>query len=148
MRLFRAFWTCLILLWMPSLVLICLMIRNDHVFPPSHNSFAEPEGKRWDVRHISLFRCQNNIGMGHTCWRTVTLNSYTQLRMLSQSRSDSEARYVCLAFCLGFWAVNRELCHLWGLRLSWQGWLILHFPVEHKTCRDLLLLQWKNLSHL
>lgn len=94
---------------MPDLVLISLKIRNDHVFQPSHNSFAEPEVKRRDVRHISLFRCQNNIGMGRTCWRTIIVNSYTQLRMLSQRCSYSEARYVRLPFCLGFWAVNGEL---------------------------------------
>lgn len=95
---------------MPNLVLLSLMLRNDRIFQPSHNSFAEPGGKRWDIRHISLLRCQNNIGMGRTCWRTIIVNSYVQLRMLSQRCSYSEAdRYMRLPFCLGFGAVNGEL---------------------------------------
>lgn len=81
---------------MPNLMLISLTIRNDHVFQHSHNSLAEPGGKRWDVRHISLFGCQNNIGMGRTCWRTIVVNSYTQPRVLSQRHSYTEARYVHL----------------------------------------------------
>lgn len=108
------------------------------------NSFAEPERKRWDVRHISLFWCQNNIRMGHTCWRAIIVNSYTLLRMLSQRCCYSEARYVHLPFCLGFWAVNWKLSNsAFGISDAWQGWLMRHFLVECKTYRGLLLLQWK-----
>lgn len=116
LRVFKAFCTCLIPQWMPNALLLSLMVRNAHVFQPSHNSFAEPGGRRGDVRHISLFPCQNNIGMGCTCWRTVNVDSYTQLGMLCQRCSYSEARCVHLPFPLGFWARNGEL-GLWDLRL-------------------------------
>lgn len=139
LRVFKAFCTCLIPQWMPNALLLSLMVRNAHVFQPSHNSFAEPEGRRGDVRHISLFPCQNNIGMGCTCWRTVNVNSYTQLGMLCQRCSYSEA-----SLPLGFGLEMGNLA--FGISDSWQRWLMLHFPVERKIWSPVAPMVKKNLS--
>lgn len=84
---FRAFCTCLIPWRIPNVLLLSMTVRNDHVFRSFHNSFAEPGVKRWDVRHVSKFKSQCNIGMGCTYWRTVTVKGYLQLGMLCQRLS-------------------------------------------------------------
>lgn len=116
---------------MPNLMLISLMKRSNHLFQPSHDSFAEPKGKRWDVGHRSLFSYQNDFGMGCTCWRTVIGNGHRELRVLSQKSTYRKAGNVHWSYCNGVWVVDGSSSpQPVGSQTLRQGWVMLHFPVD------------------
>lgn len=91
---------------MLNLVLISLMIRNDHVFRPSHNSFEEPEGKR---RHIL-------VQMPKCHWNGLYMLEKNSCDLLHTAEGVFPEFFLvkpdtCI-LCLGVWAVNGELSSL------------------------------------
>lgn len=124
---------------MPNLMLISLMKRSNHLFQPSHDSFAEPKGKRWDVGHRSLFSYQNDFGMGCTCWRTVIGNGHRELRVLSQKSTYRKAGNVHWSYCTGVWVVDGSSSpSACGISDSQTGMGDASF-----SCGHLLLSPWK-----
>lgn len=91
---------------MLNLVLISLMIRNDRVFQPSHNSFEEPKGKRRDVRHML-------VQMPKYHWNGLYMLEKNSCDLLHTAEGVFPELFsvkpdTC-TLCLGYWAVNGEL---------------------------------------